>query len=338
MKMIIGGAFQGKKEYALERWPDRRIVSGKTAEVPELLSAGLILDFQDFVRNEVRKGTDLSAFAKALIEHDPEVVIVTDETGYGIVPIDPEERLFRETHGRICTVLAAYSDLVIRIVSGIPQVIKDLSKDLAILLIRHGKTTGNLESRYVGCRTDEPLCEEGIRQLSAFKKEKRELLHGFSETPPVCPERIFASPMKRCLQTSEILYPGRKMVVVPDLKECDFGRFENRNYLEMTGDPEYQAWIESGGTLPFPGGESRERFRERCRDGFVKVVDECILESVHSAAVIVHEGTIRNILCTFTKTEKDFYDWKIDNGGAVLIRIVPSEWRITKACFVEGIE
>ena len=229
-------------------------------------------------------------------------------------------------------------NIVIRIVSGIPQVIKDLSKELAILLIRHGKTAGNQESRYIGCRTDESLCEEGTRELTVFREKNRKLLYRFSDTSAVCPERIFTSPMKRCLETSEILFPGRKMVVVPDLKECDFGRFENRNYLEMTGDPEFQAWIESGGTLPFPEGESRDQFRNRCGNGFEKVVDEYILEGVHSAAVIAHGGTIRNILCTFGKTEKDFYDWKIENGGAVLVRIVPSEWRITKACFVEGIE
>ena len=33
------------------------------------------------------------------------------------------------------------------------------------VLIRHGKTAGNLAGRYIGCRTDEPLCPEGIAQL-----------------------------------------------------------------------------------------------------------------------------------------------------------------------------
>ena len=33
------------------------------------------------------------------------------------------------------------------------------------ILIRHGMTKGNLEKRYVGCRTDETLCPEGIAPL-----------------------------------------------------------------------------------------------------------------------------------------------------------------------------
>ena len=35
-----------------------------------------------------------------------------------------------------------------------------------VILIRHGKTRGNLEGRYVG-RTDEPLCPEGVAALEA---------------------------------------------------------------------------------------------------------------------------------------------------------------------------
>ena len=37
---------------------------------------------------------------------------------------------------------------------------------LKILLIRHSMTAGNKLGRYIGARTDEPLCEEGIHLLS----------------------------------------------------------------------------------------------------------------------------------------------------------------------------
>ena len=51
--------------------------------------------------------------------------------------------------------------------------------------------------------------------------------------------------MKRCIQTAQIIYPGREAVVVDDLKECDFGRFEGKNYIELSGDAYYQKWIDS---------------------------------------------------------------------------------------------
>ena len=53
---------------------------------------------------------------------------------------------------------------------------------MKIYLIRHGKTKGNLEERYIG-RTDEPLCEAGRENLKKY------------QYPQV--EMVFTSPMKR---------------------------------------------------------------------------------------------------------------------------------------------
>lgn len=108
---------------------------------------------------------------------------------------------------------------------------------LKIYLIRHGKTQGNLSGKYIGSRTDEPLCEEGIRELKGKTYPQAQIL--------------FVSPMKRCIQTAELLYPGLEQRKIPLLQECDFGDFENKNYKELSGNPDYQAWIDSGGTLPF---------------------------------------------------------------------------------------
>ena len=126
-----------------------------------------------------------------------------------------------------------------------------------IILVRHGKTAGNLEGRYIGSRTDEPLCEEGIHALEEKVRE--------GTYPPV--DLVYASPMIRCRQTAKILWPkftdSSQIQYVQNLQECDFGAFENKNYQELSGNAEYQAWIDSNGTLPFPGGESHEAFRKR---------------------------------------------------------------------------
>ena len=107
--------------------------------------------------------------------------------------------------------------------------------------------------RYIG-KTDEPLCTEGI-----------ELLRQRSY-PDV--QRIYTSPLKRCRQTADIVYPGRKVTVIHELAECDFGLFENKNYRELAECEDYQKWIDSNGTLPFPGGESRQEFSRRSILGF----------------------------------------------------------------------
>ncbi len=171
------------------------------------------------------------------------------------------------------------------------------------ILIRHGLTRGNLEGRYIGCRTDEGLCPEGIAAL----KEKT--------FPPA--GRVFASPMKRCLETAAILYPEIRPEIVPDFRECDFGLFENKNHAEMNGRADYQAWIDSGGEMPFPGGESRKEFAIRCRRAFEELRGRNIGED---CALIVHGGTVMAIMEAFARPRAGYYDYQIRNGQGFILR------------------
>lgn len=173
---------------------------------------------------------------------------------------------------------------------------------MKIYLIRHSMTAGNLKKRYIG-RTDEPLCDEGIELL---EKRCRDNLY-----PRV--DRIFVSPMKRCVQTAQIIYPDQTAVVIGNLAECDFGKFENKNYKELDGLPEYQEWIDSNGTLPFPGGESRESFRKRSLSGFLEALAMCDGKET-AVAFIVHGGTIMSIMEQYAFPKGEYYDYQLENG------------------------
>lgn len=178
-----------------------------------------------------------------------------------------------------------------------------------IVLVRHGKTAGNLKGRYIGSRTDEPLCPEGIAELQ--KKEA------------VLVDRIFVSPMKRCLETAELLWPGKLKEqapeIVPDFRECDFGDFENKNYKELDGNPDYQAWIDSGGTLPFPNGESMDAFKRRCQEAFAQIVQQLKGEEEIRAALVVHGGTIMAILEQYGFPQKQYFDYQVKNGCGYIL-------------------
>ena len=106
---------------------------------------------------------------------------------------------------------------------------------------------------------------------------------------------VYVSPMKRCVQTAEIIYPEMMKAGAyscnEKLRECDFGLFENHNYIELSGCPEYQAWIDSGGKLPFPEGESREAFIRRTLEGFREVVRDAQAHDRETIAVVAHGGT-----------------------------------------------
>lgn len=125
MEMIIGGAFQGKSAYAKEHFPDVVWISGGAAEEEELLHADGILGFHEYIRKEMKEGREVSTLAAKLIQENPEVILVSDEVGYGVVPIDAFDRAYREAVGRVCTELAAHSSRVVRVVCGIGTVIKD---------------------------------------------------------------------------------------------------------------------------------------------------------------------------------------------------------------------
>ena len=172
-----------------------------------------------------------------------------------------------------------------------------------IVFIRHGRTPANKENRYLG-KTDESLSLEGIE---ALRQEKAEKIY-----PEI--DYLFASPMKRCIETADILYPGKVPILVPQWKEMDFGLFEGKNYQELNGDKQYQAWIDSGGTLPFPQGESRPCFMKRCSQGMYESVDRYreLFTGGVKIGCVVHGGTIMALLSTFYGGE--YFDYQVKNG------------------------
>lgn len=169
---------------------------------------------------------------------------------------------------------------------------------MKIYLIRHGKTAGNLEKRYIGI-TDEPLCQEGISELKNRKY-------------PGC-EIVVSSPMRRCIETAKIIYPDKKPVICDDLSECDFGDFEGKNYLELSENCDYQKWIDSGGNLPFPNGEDPKDFKKRCIRGFDETLKN--YPDKKSIAFVIHGGVIMAVLEYYTKC--GFYDNQIKNGDLI---------------------
>lgn len=186
---------------------------------------------------------------------------------------------------------------------------------LRLALLRHSITEGNLKKRYIGV-TDEPLCPEGI----LFLKE-----HYYPEA-----EHIFVSPMRRCVETARLLYPRMPFHILEELAECDFGDFENKNYQELSDNPDYQKWVDSGGTLPFPNGESRESFRWRSLKGFQRVIYFCMNKGAKSAAIVTHGGNIMSIMEEYAYPRKDYYQWHVNNGCGYVIELEEDLWKLNR--------
>ena len=192
---------------------------------------------------------------------------------------------------------------------------------IELYLIRHGMTLGNVEHRYIGRQTDEPLSEDGRQQLEKRKDQWAQVCRTW-DMP-----YVFVSPMLRCRQTAEILFPKIPQIEIDPWREMDFGEFEGKNYIELQKNPNYQAWIDSNGTLPFPGGESREEFKRRNVTGFQKAVNGCLRNGISLAALVVHGGTIMNVMEEYADEDRSFYDWHVQNGKGYEVEIDPELWK-----------
>ena len=94
---------------------------------------------------------------------------------------------------------------------------------MEVRLIRHFATEGNLEKRYIGV-TDEEIKTECVPEY-ALKKEENGRYGKKNGRAKWEPELVIVSPLRRCRQTAEILFPGAEQVVCDKMRECDFGLF-----------------------------------------------------------------------------------------------------------------
>ena len=175
-------------------------------------------------------------------------------------------------------------------------------KKIELYLIRHGKTQGNKEHRFIGVGTDSPLCTEGVDMLNEKRCQ--------NEYPKV--DMCFSSPMKRCLETASVIYPEHEVIVIDELREIDFGDFEGHNHEELDGDPKYQEWIDSGGKLAFPNGEGMDEYGKMVAVGLNKLKEIAIQSHVTKVAATVHGGTVM-AACSYLGIS-DYFDGIIGNG------------------------
>ena len=187
-------------------------------------------------------------------------------------------------------------------------------KTYKIHLIRHGLTEANADGRYIG-RTDLPLSPEGLAALLALK-EKYQYPGGV---------RFFTSPLSRCRQTLEVLYPGCQPETVEGLAECDFGEWEGRSIRDLKNDPQFIRWVERADN-GIPGGEDSEAFRTRVCAAFEGLVNDLIHSGDTEAVVCTHGGVITMLMQLYGLPRLDPKDCLTAPGQGFTLRVTPSIW------------
>lgn len=188
-------------------------------------------------------------------------------------------------------------------------------KSYVINFIRHGLTEANVNGQYAGV-SNIPVCEEGKQRLKALKNNY--------QYPKV--GSYYSSPLVRCRQTCDIIYPGVSPIIIDDLKECNFGDWEMKTPKDLEGNQMYNEWLKSGQQLKPPNGESGIDFKNRICTAVEKLIETLMREGTTSSAVFAHGGVIMMILSKYGLPKMSPFNLIVANGCGYSIRVTPSLW------------
>lgn len=126
MKLVIGGTSQGKKDYVLGRLQQSpvQVWDGELPEEKETEQTIVIDHLHLWVRKRLEAQGEPEIELEAWLSEHPDSILISDEIGNGIVPMDAFERAYRERTGRILVNLAGKADTVERVFCGIGQKLK----------------------------------------------------------------------------------------------------------------------------------------------------------------------------------------------------------------------
>ena len=132
MKLVIGGRAQGKLNYVLQHMTDEnyQIYDGVFPDEGELFNLTkknewlIVNRFHKWVNKELKENRNPEEELEAFLKKGVRFVIISDEIGNGIVPVDAFERDYRERTGRMLITLASQADEVVRVICGIGQRLK----------------------------------------------------------------------------------------------------------------------------------------------------------------------------------------------------------------------
>jgi broad specificity phosphatase PhoE len=200
---------------------------------------------------------------------------------------------------------------------------RDVAKQggLAVLLIRHGRTSFNAEQRFCGGRSDPPLDAHGREQAAALSRFAGEV------------ERVFCSPQRRALETAAVLGPP---VVVETLRELDQGELEGRTFTPALHEHAdfFQAWKRDPTHVCIPGGgESMGTLADRVASGMTEILTQ--LEPERSGgrviAVVGHQMAQAAFVCrAIGRPLREWPQFQLRNATANLLAWDRGAWSLVE--------
>jgi adenosyl cobinamide kinase/adenosyl cobinamide phosphate guanylyltransferase len=127
MRLIIGGYAQCKLTYVINKYniEKEKIWDSELPKDTEELNGTIVINqLNNWIKSQIKNNGNPEDKITNFINNYPDCIIISDEIGNGIVPIDKFEREYRERTGRIQIELAKKATEVERVICGIGQKIK----------------------------------------------------------------------------------------------------------------------------------------------------------------------------------------------------------------------
>lgn len=184
-----------------------------------------------------------------------------------------------------------------------------------IYLIRHGETEWNRLGKFRG-RNEIPLNKNGVNSAHITGK-------GLKDSNI---EVFFTSPLKRAVQTAEIIssyVKGSNVIVDNGFQNIEIGEWEGmtKEEVKLKYPKGLDMWFHEPQNLIFPGGESIIDVQKRA----FKRLNEIIKLDYKIMAVVSHRSVLKVLLTSILELKEDNYFWRIRIGTAHAVKIEYSE-------------
>ena len=171
-----------------------------------------------------------------------------------------------------------------------------------LTLVRHGESEANVRHMLSGW-LDVNLTDKGRREL--------EILRNTVKYP--ASEIYFSSPLKRCIETSHILFPDIEPIVRDDFREINFRSMEGWILSSKEEiDTYFESWVEDE---PYIDEETISDVMARGSEAILRTVRECRDKGLHSATIVMHSGIMRSsVVALFNLDKSAFLEMSVPNG------------------------